>query len=57
MNTQEIFDKLVYNAPSYLKGVEIMFEDAERCKHLRKKENLSFKEAADIVYEEILDTI
>jgi len=53
MSTQEIFDQLVYNAPSYLEGVEIMFEDAQRCKRLMKKENLSFKEAADIVYEEI----
>lgn len=57
MSIEEIFDKLVLNAPSYLKGVEIVKEDAEYAEKLIKENNLSVKEACEIVYSSIAETL
>ena len=49
MTRKEIFNELVVNAPSYLKGVEIVEEDAEYAEKIMKEKNLSAKEAFEIV--------
>lgn len=57
MTRKEIFDELVLNAPSYLKGIEIVEEDAETAEKIMKEDNLSVKEACDCVYCLIADTL
>ena len=51
-----IFDELVCNAPSFLKGVELTYEDAEYAKRLMK-EGLSLSDAMSNVYNGIADTL
>lgn len=54
---KEIFDELVHNAPSYLKGVELTEDDARYAEKLMREENLSLKEACEIVYEGIAEVL
>ena len=53
MTTQKIFDYLVFNAPRYLKGIELTYEDAENAEKIMKENNLSLREACEIVYDKI----
>lgn len=57
MATKEIFDNLVFNAPNYLKGIELTQEDAENAEKLMERENLSLKEACEIIYSNIAETL
>lgn len=57
MTRKEIFNELVVNAPSYLKGVEIVEEDAEYAEKMMKENNLSVKEACEIVYTSIANVL
>lgn len=52
----EIFDDLVDNAPSFLKGVELTYDDAHYMIGLMMK-GFSQKEARDIVYNEIANVL
>lgn len=56
-NTIQMLYHLRDNAPSYLKGVEIVYEDAEYCLKLIKYYNKTEQEACECTYQMIADIL